>query len=62
MNVADPAFTWGYRRGTPELVRSRQGCYRYWWLTQNTAVPTTRIMMKKMAQASTWLSDLAVLG
>ena len=47
-----------------EMIINAAGAvvFGYWWLTQNTAVPTTSTMMKKMAQASTWLSDLAVLG
>ncbi|WP_167346935.1 hypothetical protein [Pseudomonas paralactis] len=35
--------------------------FYYWWLTQNTAVPTTRIIRNKMAQASTVLSGLRAL-
>src|SRR5450830_1899350 len=31
----------------------------YWWLTQNTAVPTTRMIRNRMAQASTVLSMIA---
>jgi len=30
----------------------------YWWLTQNTAADTTRIMRNRIAQASTLLSGL----
>jgi hypothetical protein len=33
----------------------------YWWLTQNTAVPTTKIIRNRMAQASTVLSGLRAL-
>ncbi|WP_236265775.1 MULTISPECIES: hypothetical protein [Pseudomonas] len=35
--------------------------FYYWWLTQNTAVPTTRMIRNKMAQASTVLSGLRAL-